>query len=44
MNDLGLDYEPTMYFATPDGVIVDRLDGIWDQAEVDERVDALLAR
>ena len=44
VTDLALEYEPVVYFATPDGVIVDRLDGIWDQAEVDERVDALLAR
>ena len=41
---LGLDYEPVVYFATPDGVVVDRLDGIWDQTEVDQRLDALLAR
>jgi TAT (twin-arginine translocation) pathway signal sequence len=41
---LGLDYEPVVYFATPGGQIVDRLDGIWDQTELDQRVDALLAR
>jgi hypothetical protein len=44
IDDLGLDYEPVVYFATPGGVIVDRLDGIWDQTEIDERVDALLSR
>jgi hypothetical protein len=40
---LGLDYEPVIYFVEPDGTIVDRLDGIWDQSEVDQRVDALIA-
>ncbi|MFT3851701.1 MAG: twin-arginine translocation signal domain-containing protein [Ilumatobacteraceae bacterium] len=40
---LALDYEPVVYFATPGGRVVDRLDGIWDQTELDERVDALLA-
>lgn len=40
---LALDYEPVVYFATPGGQIVDRLDGIWDQTELDQRVDALLA-
>ncbi len=40
---LGLDYEPVIYFVKPDGTIIDRLDGIWDQSEVDQRVDALIA-
>lgn len=40
---LGLDYEPVIYFVTPDGTIIDRLDGIWDQSEVDQRIDALIA-
>jgi len=44
IDHLGLDYEPVVYFATASGVIVDRLDGIWDQTEVDQRVDALLSR
>ena len=41
---LGIDYEPAVYFATANGQIVDRLDGIWDQVEIDQRVDALLSR
>ncbi|MEO5902235.1 MAG: hypothetical protein ABIR68_19185 [Ilumatobacteraceae bacterium] len=40
---LGLDYEPVIYFVKADGTIIDRLDGIWDQSEVDQRVDALIA-
>ncbi|MCU1503223.1 MAG: hypothetical protein JWM12_2577 [Ilumatobacteraceae bacterium] len=40
---VGIDYEPVVYFCKPDGTIVDRLDGIWDQAEIDQRVDALTA-
>ena len=40
---LGIDYEPVVYFCAADGTIVDRLDAIWDQAEIDQRVDALLA-
>ncbi len=39
-----LEYEPAVYFVTPGGQIVDRLDGIWDQTEIDQRVDALLSR
>jgi hypothetical protein len=39
---LGLDYEPVVYLAAPGGKILDRLDGIWDQTEIDQRVDALL--
>jgi hypothetical protein len=41
---LGIDYEPVVYFCAPDGTITDRLDGIWDQSEIDQRVDALIAR
>jgi hypothetical protein len=39
---LGAQYEPIIYFCTSDGVIVDRLDGVWDRTELTERVDALL--
>jgi len=41
---LNVDYEPIIYFCTADGVIVDRLDGIWDASELTERIDLLLAR
>lgn len=40
---LGAQYEPIIYFCTADGVIVDRLDGVWDRSELTERIDALLA-
>ena len=41
---LNVEYEPIIYFCTADGVIVDRLDGIWDASELTERIDLLLAR
>ncbi len=41
---LGVEYEPIIYLCTADGVIVDRLDGIWDASELTERIDLLLAR
>ena len=41
---LKVQYEPIIYFSTADGIIVDRLDGVWDRAELAERVEALLAR
>ena len=40
---LQLDYEPVLYLCSPDGVIRDRLDVIWDQSEVDARLDAFLS-
>jgi hypothetical protein len=39
---LGLEYEPVLYLVK-DGIIADRVDVIWDQQEVDERIDAFLA-
>ena len=41
---LNVQYEPIIYMCSADGVIVDRLDGIWDASELTERVDLLLAR
>ena len=40
---LGLDYEPVLYLCSPDGTVRDRVDVIWDQSELDERLDAFLA-
>jgi len=40
---LGLDYEPVLYLCTPDGKVRDRIDVMWDQSELDERLDAFLA-
>jgi hypothetical protein len=39
---LGLDYEPVLYLVKH-GTVVDRVDVIWDQQELDERIDAFLA-
>ncbi|MDO8389655.1 MAG: hypothetical protein Q7V57_04130 [Actinomycetota bacterium] len=40
---LGVQYEPIIYFVDANGVIVDRLDGIWDKSELRESVDNLLS-
>lgn len=42
VNALGLTYEPVVFATGSDGVVVNRLDAIWDQAEIDAMVDALL--
>ncbi len=38
---LGLEYEPVLYLIK-NGTVVDRVDVIWDQQELDERIDAFL--
>ncbi|MEY2445229.1 MAG: hypothetical protein QOE00_1809 [Ilumatobacteraceae bacterium] len=43
VNALGLEYEPVLYLCSPDGTVRDRLDVMWDQSELDERLDAFLA-
>jgi hypothetical protein len=43
VNAIGLEYEPVLYLAKADGIVEDRIDVIWDQAELDERLDAFLA-
>ena len=40
---LGVDYEPIIYFADASGVVVDRLDAVWDAGELRERLDLFLA-
>jgi hypothetical protein len=40
---LHVDYEPIIYFCDTKGVVVDRLDGVWDTTELRERLDLLLA-
>jgi hypothetical protein len=40
---LGVDYEPIIYFCDATGTVVDRLDGVWDSAELRERLDLLIA-
>jgi hypothetical protein len=39
---LGLQYEPVLYLAKA-SIVNDRIDVIWDQSELDERLDAFLA-
>lgn len=40
---LGLEYEPVLYLCSPDAIVRDRVDVIWDQSELDQRLDAHLA-
>ena len=40
---LGLDYEPVLYLCGPDGIVRDRIDVVWDQTELDERLAAFLS-
>jgi hypothetical protein len=39
---LNVDYEPIIYFCDATGVVVDRLDGVWDKGELRARMDAFL--
>ncbi|HRE01614.1 MAG TPA: hypothetical protein PLV68_09960, partial [Ilumatobacteraceae bacterium] len=43
MNEYSLVFEPVIYLADATGTIVTRLDGIWNQGELDEALDALVA-
>ncbi len=38
---LNVDYEPIVYLCDASGVVVDRLDGVWDADELRERLDLL---
>lgn len=38
---LGLAYEPVLYLCSPDGTVVEHLDGIWDRTELDEALGRL---
>ncbi len=40
---LGLTFEPTIFLTDARGVIVERLDGLWDESELRERLRAALA-
>lgn len=42
VNALQLTFEPVVFATRADGVVVDRLDAIWDQGEIDAMVDALI--
>jgi hypothetical protein len=39
---LGLDFEPSLFLAAPDGTVTDRLDSIFDGAELDEALARLV--
>jgi hypothetical protein len=39
---LNLSYEPVLYLCKPGGEVRDRIDVIWDQTELDERINAFL--
>jgi hypothetical protein len=39
---LGIAFEPTLFITDADGVVVERLDGLWDATELRERLDAAL--
>ena len=39
---LGLEYEPVLYLVKSN-IVEDRIDVVWDQSELDERLDAFLA-
>jgi hypothetical protein len=41
--ELDLAFEPTVFLVGADGVIVDRIDGLWDTTEMSERLQALTA-
>lgn len=43
VQDLSLAFEPVLFLVGADGVIADRLDAIWNDVEVRERLDALTA-
>lgn len=43
VQDLALRFEPTIFLVGVDGVIVDRIDGLWDTTELAERLRALSA-
>lgn len=41
--ELALQFEPTIFLVGGDGVIVDRIDGLWDTTELAERLQPLTA-
>ncbi len=43
VQDLALAFEPTLFLIDGDGVIAERLDGLWDTTELAERLQALMA-
>lgn len=43
VQELSLLFEPTVFLVGADGIIVDRVDGLWDTTELRERLEALTA-
>jgi hypothetical protein len=41
VDQLGLTFEPTLFLTDASGVIVERIDGLWDATELRERLDVL---
>jgi hypothetical protein len=41
VDSLHVDYEPIIYFCDSKGIVVDRLDGVWDASELRERLAKL---
>ncbi len=39
---LGIAFEPTLFIIDENGVVVERLDGLWDATELREQLDAAL--
>lgn len=39
VESLGLTFEPTVFITDADGVVLERLDGLWDETELRERLD-----
>ena len=43
VDTLGIAFEPALFITNADGVVVERLDGLWDATELRERLDAARA-
>jgi len=42
IDELGIAFEPALFITDENGVVVERLDGLWDATELRERLDAAL--
>lgn len=40
---LGMEFEPSLYLIGADGIVIDRLDNVFDRAELTAALDALTA-
>jgi len=39
---LGITFEPALFITDASGIVVERLDGLWDATELRERLDAAI--